>query len=161
MQVHAISKQHTAVCILLSCSMLFVSHVCPIMFDTCHVSHQNASPQQAMQMHSCHCKLFLHGASARPWYGSDLPSLAAVVMKGLNRRQPMQDFVRMMYPNATEGNVRQLMSMARDQKATYKVGHHLAASLCCCSMIAHGLPYLSMQCLVHSERVPDRLSKPS
>ena len=32
-----------------------------------------------------------------------------------------QDFVRMMYPNATESNVRQLMSMARDQKATYKV----------------------------------------
>ena len=33
----------------------------------------------------------------------------------------VQDFVRMMYPNATESNVRQLMSMARDQKATYKV----------------------------------------
>ena len=33
----------------------------------------------------------------------------------------MQDFVRMMYPSATEANVRQLMSMARDQKATYKV----------------------------------------
>jgi hypothetical protein len=33
----------------------------------------------------------------------------------------VQDFVRMLYPNATESNVRQLMSMARDQKATYKV----------------------------------------
>ncbi len=33
----------------------------------------------------------------------------------------VQDFVRMMYPSATESNVRQLMSMARDQKATYKV----------------------------------------
>lgn len=32
-----------------------------------------------------------------------------------------QDFVRMLYPNATESNVRQLMSMARDQKAAYKV----------------------------------------
>ena len=27
----------------------------------------------------------------------------------------------MLYPNATEGNVRQLMSMARDQKAAYRV----------------------------------------
>lgn len=27
----------------------------------------------------------------------------------------------MLYPNATESNVRQLMSMARDQKAAYKV----------------------------------------
>ena len=33
----------------------------------------------------------------------------------------LQDFVRMLYPNATESNVRQLMSMARDHKATYKV----------------------------------------
>ena len=33
----------------------------------------------------------------------------------------VQDFVRMLYPNATEGNVRQLMSMARDQKAAYRV----------------------------------------
>ena len=33
----------------------------------------------------------------------------------------MQDFVRMLYPNATESNVRQLMSMASDHKAAYKV----------------------------------------
>lgn len=33
----------------------------------------------------------------------------------------MQDFVRMLYPNATESNVRQLMSMASDHKAAHKV----------------------------------------
>ena len=33
----------------------------------------------------------------------------------------VQDFVRMMYPNATESNVRQLMSMGSDHKAVYRV----------------------------------------
>ncbi|DBA87241.1 hypothetical protein WJX77_008733 [Trebouxia sp. C0004] len=64
-------------------------------------------------------RFFLHKSSLR------LEKMTQGLFNNIDRAGKgflvFKDFVRMMYPNATESNVRQLMSMARDQKATYKV----------------------------------------
>lgn len=96
-------KDNTQVYVLPTVGATHITQLAHLLLE-----HQGKSLSVPMQLH-------VNFAS----YSSYYVSLRAISLAPKLVR--IQDFVRMMYPNATESNVRQLMSMARDQKATYKV----------------------------------------